>query len=68
MVTREELYALVWAQPMTKVCEQFGISSSYMVRVCTLLNVPRPPRGHWQKLAVGKAATAEALPEPLPGD
>jgi hypothetical protein len=68
MVTREELYALVWSQPMTKVCEQFDVSSSYMARVCTLLNVPRPPRGHWQKLAVGKAGPQEALPEALPGD
>ncbi|MGN6548985.1 MAG: hypothetical protein ACTHJ3_03705, partial [Pararhizobium sp.] len=68
MVTREELYALVWSQPMTKVCDQFGVSSSYMARICTLLNVPRPPRGHWQKMAVGKAAPAEALPEALPGD
>lgn len=68
MITREDLYALVWAQPMTKVCEQFGVSSSYMARVCTLLNVPRPPRGHWQKLAVGKADPQEALPEALPGD
>lgn len=68
MVTREELYALVWSQPMTKVCEQFDVSSSYMARVCTTLNVPRPPRGHWQKLAVGKAAPAEALPAALPGD
>lgn len=68
MVTREELYELVWSQPMTKVCERFGVSSSYMARVCTLLNVPRPPRGHWQKLAVGKAAPAEALPEAIAGD
>lgn len=68
MVSREELYAMVWSQPMTKVCERFDVSSSYMARVCTLLNVPRPPRGHWQKLAVGRAAPAEALPEALPGD
>jgi len=30
MVTREELYDLVWWQPMTKVCEQFNVSSNYM--------------------------------------
>jgi len=68
MVTREELYELVWSQPMTKVCERFDVSSSYMARVCTLLNVPRPPRGYWAKLAVGKAPAAEALPDALPGD
>jgi len=68
MVTREELYDLVWSQPMTKVCERFSVSSSYMARVCTLLNVPRPPRGYWAKLAVGKAPAAEALPGAQPGD
>lgn len=56
MVTREELYALVWSEPMTKVAERYDVSGTYLARICTLLNVPRPPRGHWQKLAVGKAA------------
>ena len=42
MVTREELYALVWSIPMTKVADQFGVSGSYMARICTFLNVPRP--------------------------
>lgn len=68
MVTREELYALVWSEPMIKVAERYDVSGTYLARVCTLLNVPRPPRGHWQKLAVGKAAPHEALPEALPGD
>lgn len=68
MVTREELYALVWSEPMKKVAERYNVSGTYLARVCTLLNVPRPPRGHWQKLAVGKAAPQEALPEALPGD
>jgi len=53
---------------MTKVAEQFGVSSSYMARVCTILNVPRPERGHWAKLAVGKAPPPEPLPEARPGD
>lgn len=26
MVSREELYKLVWAEPMTKMCERFGVS------------------------------------------
>lgn len=68
MATREELYELVWSQPTTKVCERFDVSSSYMARVCTLLNVPRPPRGYWAKLAVGRAPATEALPDALPGD
>lgn len=68
MVTREELYELVWSTPMIKVAEKFEVSGSYLARVCTELRVPRPERGYWAKLAVGKVPQRPALPEPLPGD
>jgi hypothetical protein len=45
MISREELYELVWSIPMTKVAEKFSVSGSYMARVCSVLNVPRPERG-----------------------
>ena len=68
MVTREELYAMVWSQPMVKIAEQFDVSGSYLARVCTALRVPRPERGYWAKLAVGKAPERPTLPEEQPGD
>ncbi len=68
MISRDELYELVWSKPMTKVAEQFEVSNSYMARVCASLNVPRPERGYWAKLAVGKAPSREDLPEARPGD
>jgi hypothetical protein len=67
-ITRQALYDLVWAEPMLKVAARFRVSSSYMARVCTALNVPRPERGYWAKLAVGKASKKPLLPEPGPGD
>ena len=68
MVKREELYELVWSQPMTKVAQQFDVSGSYLARICTLLNAPRPERGYWAKLAVGKAPPKVPLPPAQPGD
>lgn len=68
MISRDELYRLVWSKPMTQVAEQFAVSGTYMARVCALLNVPRPERGYWAKLAVGKAPAPEPLPEARPGD
>lgn len=68
MISREELYQLVWSKPMTKVAEQFGVSGSYMTRVCTMLNVPRPGVGYWAKLAFDKAPPPIPLPEARPGD
>jgi len=62
-LNREELYALVWAEPMLKVAARFGVSSSYMARVCSQLQVPRPERGYWAKLEVGKAPATPALPQ-----
>ena len=68
MISREGLYELVWSKPMIKVGEQFGVSGSYMARVCTALNVPRPRQGYWAKMSVGKAPAPEPLPEARPGD
>jgi len=66
-LTRETLYNLVWTEPMLKVAARFGVSSSYMARICTLLDVPRPERGYWAKLAVGRAKPKPPLPEPPQG-
>jgi len=53
---------------MLKVAARLGVSSSYMARVCTQLNVPRPERGYWAKLAVGRAPKQPKLPDPRPGE
>lgn len=66
-VTREELYALVWTEPMLKVATRFSVSSSYMARICGALNVPRPQRGYWAKLAVGQHPRRPKLPEAVIG-
>lgn len=67
-VSRERLYEEVWAEPMTKVALKYNVSSSFMARVCTWLNVPRPERGYWAKLTVGKTTRCPPLPEAEPGD
>lgn len=68
MVSRDKLYRLVWSEPMTKIAQRFDVSGSYLARICTLLNVPRPERGYWAKLAYGKAPPQTPLPAPQPGD
>lgn len=62
-VTREELYQEVWNAPMTKIAEKYDVSSSYLARVCAQLNVPRPGRGYWSKLANGHKVEVPPLPE-----
>lgn len=67
-LTREALYALVWSEPMLKVAMRYDVSSSYMARVCTFLNVPRPACGYWSKVKVGNAPPIPPLPDARPGD
>lgn len=67
-ITREALYEQVWSTPIMHLAEKFGVSGSYLARVCTALNVPRPPVGYWQKKAVGKDRPRPDLPAALPGD
>lgn len=65
---REQLYELVWKEPMLRVGERLGVSSSYMARVCTELRVPRPAPGYWAQVEFGKTPTRPPLPEARPGD
>jgi hypothetical protein len=67
-VTREKLYEEVWAEPMTTVAKRYDVASGYLARVCEQLNVPRPPRGYWQQLKVGRPPKKPKLPESRPGD
>lgn len=68
-VSRERLYELVWSEPMLRVGERFGLSSSYMARVCEDLRVPRPARGYWAQREFGKALSERPpLPPARPGD
>ncbi len=62
-VSGTELYDQVWREPMTKVAIQYNVSSSYLARVCTALDIPRPERGYWAKLEHGHKVKRPPLPD-----
>lgn len=63
-MTREELYGLVWSEPMVHVAKRLGLSDRGLAKRCKTLNVPVPPRGYWARLQAGRNAPRT----PLPGD
>lgn len=67
-VTRQELYELAWQEPMLRVAERFGVSSSYLARVFTELRIPRPAPGYWAQREFGKSPPKPTLPPAQPGD
>lgn len=67
-ISRQDLYQQVWTTPIIHLAAKWGVTGTYLARVCGALNVPRPPPGNWQRKAVGKADPAPLLPPALPGD
>lgn len=61
---RSELYAKVWAKPMTQLAADLGISDVGLAKACRRHAVPAPPRGHWAKLKAGQKPPQIPLPTP----
>lgn len=54
IITRRELYDLVWSKPMTSIASELGLSDVGLAKICDRHRVPKPPRGYWAKLQAGK--------------
>jgi len=60
---RQRLYEEVWTEPTRKVAQRYGVSDVAIAKACTLLDIPKPPRGYWAKKAAGHTLTGRP---PLP--
>ena len=67
VITREQLYEEVWAEPVTKVAARYGVSDVAVAKWCTRMNVPRPGRGYWARTSVGQRLKQVPLPQSTPG-
>lgn len=66
-LTREQIYAAVWSEPMRDAAKQFGISDVALGKICEKLAVPRPRQGFWLRKSVGQEPAKKPLPAPAPG-
>lgn len=61
-ITRRELYDRVWAEPMSRLAREFGLSDVGIAKICRKHDVPRPPRGYWAKKQFGQEPAQIPLP------
>jgi hypothetical protein len=61
-VMREALYEEVWTTPATVLARKYNVSDVALIKACRRHQVPRPPRGHWAKLAAGRKMPRTPLP------
>lgn len=68
ILSRKDLYDLVWSEPMTKLADQFGLSDVGLKKKCRRLNIPVPPRGYWARKQAGQTPPVIPLSKGLPVD
>src|SRR5262249_52559788 len=67
-ITRPELYAAVWNEPVTALAMRMGVSDQAVRKACAAMRIPIPPRGYWARIAAGQSSKRPELPPPKPGE
>lgn len=65
--SRQELYDLVWSDPMIKLAARYGISGNGLAKACRRANIPVPERGYWARKQAGQKIKQPPLPAPEAG-
>ena len=47
--TRQELYDLVWREPLRTLAKTLHISDVRLAKICRRANIPLPGLGYWAK-------------------
>lgn len=61
-IDRETLYQEVWSTPGRVLAKKYGVSDVALAKACKRHDIPRPPPGHWAKVANGKHSIQSSLP------
>ncbi|MBN1185506.1 MAG: hypothetical protein JXB49_24685, partial [Bacteroidales bacterium] len=66
--TRQELYDLVWAMPITRLSMKYGISFHKLRSTCKKMDIPVPDYGHWMRVQHKKPVDIKQLSNEYKGD
>ncbi len=47
ILTRKELFDLVWSKPIQHLAREFKLSDVGLAKTCKRYAIPRPERGYW---------------------
>lgn len=68
ILTRKELYDLVWSNPFTALAKKYLISDVGLRKICIKMEIPLPKSGHWEKVRFKKSVEIIKLPEEYKGE
>jgi len=61
ILQRETLHKEVWQMPIMHLAQKYGMSDVGLAKICRKMEIPLPPRGHWQKQAHGHSVRKRLL-------
>jgi len=62
-LTRQQLFDMVWAEPMRLLAPRYGISDVGLAKICRRAAIPLPPPGYWARIRHGKRIKRPSLPD-----
>ena len=57
IVSREELFRMVWSKPISHLQNELGVSNVSIAKACRRAKIPVPGSGYWQKPAESRPPT-----------
>jgi hypothetical protein len=64
VLTRQELFDLVWTTPMQTLARRYGITDVALKKRCKKHGIPTPGVGYWARVAAGQKLKRPPLPKP----
>lgn len=66
--TRQELYDLVWSEPLSRLAKKYNLSDNGIRKRCKKMNIPLPTVGYWSKIKFGYKVAKIKLPQKYEGE
>jgi|HubBroStandDraft_1064217.scaffolds.fasta_scaffold106319_2 hypothetical protein len=67
-LSREEIYDLVWAEPVSRLAKRYGLTDYKWRQLCVRMSIPVPRDQYWRKIKMGELPELPPLPKNFTGD
>lgn len=64
---KKTLCEMIWSVPTVEIAKELGVSDSAITKHCRINNIPKPPRGYWNKMANGKIKECDDIKNKILG-
>jgi len=67
-LTREELFSLVWVEPLSRLAKRYSLTDYAFRKMCIRMSIPVPRHDYWNKIRAGAQIEPPSLPPRYNGE